>query len=130
MRARSWHLLLCALISMMTGPLISWPAWADDHCPENPSGTYVFFEGTATTNDDKPRVEQLAPSASNQSRVCIKAFYSTTYDKMFAFRRATWLLDTLVSKGVSKGALAIQLAADPPGTPKTADHVVHVIFGP
>ena len=39
-------------------------------------------------------------------------------------------MDTLVSKGVSKGALAIQLAVDPPGTPKAEDHVVQVIFGP
>ena len=130
MRAGAGRLLLCALISLSAVPLIETSAWAEDHCPDNPSGTYVFFQGSATTSDEKPRVEQLAPSASNQGRVCIKAFYTTTYDKQFAFRRATWMMETLVNKGVSKSALAIQLAADPPGTARSDDHLVQVIFGP
>lgn len=103
-------------------------SWGDDHCPSGVSSTYTFFQGDASYDAEQGRLEALAPAASGQP-VCILAFYATTYDKMFAFRRATWVRQTLMGKGVPATAIAIEFRPDAPGTAKDEDHLVQVILG-
>ncbi len=86
------------------------------HCPDNPAGTFRFFDG-GTTDQDRARLETLAAGlVKNQSSACILTFVDTSeggYAKKLAIRRAKWVLDTLTGKGMTRDHIGIELR---PGT--------------
>lgn len=99
------------------------------HCPDNPVGTFRFFEKSGQTEQDKQRLETLAPIAKHQSSVCIMSLTDPTQlqSRRLAVRRVKWVLDVLTKNGVPRNMVSIELR------PQVADadtmRQVQVIFG-
>lgn len=104
-------------------------AQASHHCPDNPAGTFKFFEKSGQTEQDKTRLENLAPIASQQHLVCLLSLIDPTQlqSRRIAVRRLVWVRDILIKNGVPANIIAAELrpqAADP-----DTMRQVQVIFG-
>ena len=99
------------------------------HCPDNPAGTFRFFETVGQTEQDKSRLETLAGIAKSQRSVCILALTEPQQlqSRRLAVRRVKWVLDILTKNGVPRQIIGIELR------PEMADadtmRQVQVIFG-
>jgi len=135
--------ILAILIVLLMSPAV--PAQAQDsedatgsqpanamqvcHCPDNPPGTFKFFEKSGQTEQDKQRLETLAPIAKQQKSVCILSLTDPAQlqSRRIAIRRVIWVRDLLVKNGVPPTVIAVELrpqAADP-----DTMRQVQVIFG-
>ncbi|HVI51912.1 MAG TPA: hypothetical protein VM661_11925 [Candidatus Sulfotelmatobacter sp.] len=99
------------------------------HCPDNPAGTFKFFEKPGQTEQDKSRLETLAPIAKQQRQVCLLSLTdpSQLQSRRIAVRRVIWVRDILLKNGVPPNLIAVELrpqAADP-----DTMRQVQVIFG-
>lgn len=99
------------------------------HCPDNPVGTFRFFEKSGQTEQDKQRLETLAPIAKQQRSLCILSLTDPAQlqSRRLAVRRVKWVLDVLTKNGVPRNMISIELR------PQAADadtmRQVQVIFG-
>ncbi|OIQ97175.1 hypothetical protein GALL_208750 [mine drainage metagenome] len=99
------------------------------HCPDNPAGTYRFFEKSGQTEQDKARLEQLAPLARQQSFLCILAFDNPAQwqTRRMAVRRVKWVMDILTGNGVPRSIIGIEFR--PAQLDPEAMRQVQVILG-
>ncbi len=99
------------------------------HCPDNPAGTYRFFEKSGQTEQDKSRLEQLAPLARQQTFLCILAFDNPAQwqTRRMAVRRVKWVLDILTGNGVPRDIIGIEFR--PARLDPEAMRQVQVILG-
>jgi len=99
------------------------------HCPDNPAGTFRFFERSGETEQDKAKLETLSPLAKQQRSVCLLSLVDPTQlqSRRIAVRRLKWVMDNLVKNGVPRNIISYELrpqAADP-----DTMRQVQVIFG-
>jgi hypothetical protein len=88
----------------------------DDHhrCPAaDPNETMVIAALGDDVKQDKARLDTLAAAIVKQRRsVCILAFVDAMdagHSRMLALRRAMWVRESLIGKGVESGVIAMEL---------------------
>ena len=133
MFALSSRTLLCAAL-LALGLTQAAHAQQGQRCPANTKMTETFFDGSASSDQDKDRLVSLAGSVKDQTPVCILALTdpaddSRGYSKKLALRRALWVRDTLLKNGVPAGAIAVELRPGSPDQPKDTLKQVQVILG-
>lgn len=120
---------VAAALIVMAG--LAGPAWAQDsHCPENPAGTFRFFEAQ-NPDQDKARLAQLADTAKSHQLVCLLAWVDggdPAYSKKLAIRRAVWVRDTLVAHGVPREVIAVEFRPTERGASEAQARRVDVIL--
>ena len=99
------------------------------HCPENAPGTFRFFEKSGQTEQDKQRLETLAPLAKQQPSLCILSLTDPAQQqsRRLAARRVKWVLDVLTKNGVPRSMISIELR--PQLVDADSMRQVQVIFG-
>jgi len=99
------------------------------HCPDNPAGTFKFFEKGANTEADKARLATLAGIARQQSGVCLLALTdpANRQSRSLAIRRLKWVLDGLTANGVPRDKIAYELRPQP--SDPDSMRLVQVILG-
>lgn len=87
------------------------PSRAEEkHCPDNPAGTFRFFDAN-NPDQDRRRMADVAEVAKTHRLVCLLAWVGGEdlgYSKKLAIRRAIWLRDQLVAHGVPRDVIAVE----------------------
>lgn len=124
--------VLCAVF-LALGLTPAAQAQQGQRCPDNPKSSTTFFDGKASSDDDKNRLIALAGSVRDQSPVCILALTDPAdekgYSKKLALRRALWVRDILLKNGVPAGTIAVELRPGAADQDKDALRQVQVIRG-
>jgi hypothetical protein len=104
------------------------------HCPQTEANdTYSFLSGAASDSEDRANLAKLADTIAKSGRpVCVLAFVDpqdANHSKMMAFRRAVWVRDTLVGKGVDRGKISMELRPLGPEDDRANLRNVSVLLG-
>jgi hypothetical protein len=117
--AASWH---PALAQQDTG----------QHCPPTlPEETFVFTPGG--DSGERERLGTVATAIAKSGRpACVLAFIDPdepNHSKMMAFRRAVWMRDTLIGKGVNRSYLSMELRPLAADDDRANLHNVSILLG-